>query len=302
MPKLATPLLTSLLFAGSFIAGKYTTRDLGPLTTSFLRYLVALIFLGILAPRFGYSKLRTSPSDISRFLGLGITGIVGYHYFFFLALRHTEVAHTAIINALSPVVTGLMAALFIRERLTLRNYFGVGLAVMGVLLLLTKGQLSNLLSFDFALGDILMLCSVISWVAYALLVKSLSAHYHGFTITFYATLYGVCMLLLLATGENLYGQLSSISIPSIYAVLYMGIGASGLGYLFYNLSINNIGPTKTSGFVYSVVPVFVAVLSWAFFGEPITGVMGLSAVMILGGLHVMLRNQNSSKGFSNSRG
>ncbi len=281
------PLVTSLLFAGSFIAGKYTTVDLGPLTTSLLRYIVALIFLTSLAITKRFSLVVDLP-DLRKFILLGLFGIVGYHYFFFSALRHTEVANTAIINALSPIITGLMAALLLKERLCRRNYVGVVIAGVGVLALLTKGQLHNLLKVHMNFGDGLMLLAVISWAIYAMLVKKFSGKYSGFCLYFYATLFGAIMLIGLAFTENWMGHVRSVSTASFWSIIYMGALASGVGYLLYTLSIARIGPTKTSSFVYSLVPIFVVVLALLFFHEPITTVMIFSMVGIFIGLHLMM--------------
>ena len=285
---IALPLVTSVLFSGSYVAGKYTTADLGPLTTSLLRYVVALGFLVLLAPRFGKAGLRVQVRDLPWLIGLGLTGIVGYHYFFFSSLRFTEVTNTAIINAMSPVVTGLMAAALIGERLTRRNYLGISIAFIGVLVLVTRADWQTLLSLDFNRGDVLMLLSVLCWVGYALIVKRLSARLSGFTLTLYATLFGVLILAPLAWNEGIGAQLRNISPASIYAVAYMGVFASGLGYLTYNLSIERIGPTRTSSFVYSTVPVFVAALATVFFAEAITTIMVASTVLILIGLRFAL--------------
>ena len=281
------PLVTSLLFAGSFIAGKYTTADLGPLTTSLLRYIVALIFLTSLAITKRLSLTIDLP-DLRKLILLGLFGIVGYHYFFFSALRHTEVADTAIINALSPIITALMAALFLKERLTSRNYLGIAVAVVGALVLLTKGQMQNLLKFKVNLGDGLMLLAVINWAIYALLVKRLSEKYSGFCLFFYATLFGVIMLIGLAYTEHWTQHIDSISMASFWSLIYMGAVASGIGYLLYTLSIGKIGPTRTSSSVYSLVPIFVAVLALLFFDEPITAIMMISVAGILLGLHLMM--------------
>ena len=66
----------------------------------------------------------------------------------------------------------------------------------------------------------------------------------------------------------------------------MGVGTSGLGYLLYNRAIALSGPTRTAGVVYSLVPLGVAALAWAWFGEPVTGIMAGSTVLILAGLYL----------------
>lgn len=288
MNRILFPLTTSVLFSGSYIAGKYTTVDLGPLTTTLLRYLIALLFLTLLLARYKGSALKLHRRDLVPAIILGLTGIVGYHFFFFLSLRYTEVANTAIINALSPVLTSVMAALIIHERLSRWNYAGVVLAFLGVLVLISRGDFDAVLAVRFNKGDLLMLLSVVSWMFYALLIRTMLERYSGFTLTFYATLFGVLLLLVLAPVEAPWEQMRQMSRASIVSVFYMGICGSGLGYLLYNLSIREIGPTRTSSFVYSVIPLIVAVLALLFFMQAITPIMMVSMVLILAGLRMML--------------
>ena len=110
-------------------------------------------------------------------------------------------ANTAIINAMSPVLTSVAAGVFIKERLSRRNYAGILVAFVGVLLLLSRGNSDTILDLRFNKGDLLMLLSVISLVVYALLIRTLLERYSGFTLTFYATLFGVVMLLVRAPLE-----------------------------------------------------------------------------------------------------
>lgn len=289
------PILTSVFFAGSFVAAKYTTLDLEPLTTSLLRYVVALLFLCMLVFHQKSKALHIENKDLIAFFFLGLTGIVGYHYFFFLSLKFTEIANTAIINATSPVITAIAAAFFLNERLGKRNYLGGLLAFGGVIFLLIQGDIQRLFELRFNQGDLLMLLSVVSWVIYALIIKRLVIKYSGFTLTFYATLFGVFQLFFLALSERPLEQLKTISAESIGAIFYMGIVASGLGYLLYNVSIQKLGPTKTSSTVYSLVPILVSILAFLFFGEHINAFMLLSILFILFGLWLALTKHHRAK-------
>lgn len=288
--KVLLPLLTSFLFAGSFVAGKYTTVDLGPLTTSLLRYVIAMGVLGLFIYRSAQpvKALTVAQADWGAMVLLGLFGVVGYHYFFFSSLRYTATANTAIINAFNPVVTGVMAALFIGERLSRRQYGGIVLALLGVLTLLTRGNLTALLTLQLNRGDGLMLCAVLCWVVYSLIIKQLSQRYSGLTITFYAAVAGVGQLLGLASLERWWLQLATLSLASSIAILYMGVAASGIAYLLFNLSIQQVGPTRTASVVYSLVPIFVAGLAWLFFREPLTATMMASMGLILLGVNVVL--------------
>jgi len=67
--------------------------------------------------------------------------------------------------------------------------------------------------------------------------------------------------------------------------------ASGVGYLLYTYSVASLGPTRTSGAVYGLVPIFVAVLAWLFFKEPITLPMVFSMLLVLTGLRLILKQE-----------
>ena len=167
MQRIVFPLITSLLFSGSYIAGQYTTVDLDPLTTTLARFSIALVFLLLLAGHYRLGGLKISLRDIPAMMLLGVTGIVAYHYFFFLSLRFTDVANTAIINALSPVVTALAAAILIHEWLSRKNYLGMGVCFLAVLALLCDADPGwRLFSWDLNRGDLFMLAAVGSWTIY----------------------------------------------------------------------------------------------------------------------------------------
>ncbi|MCP4703369.1 MAG: DMT family transporter, partial [candidate division Zixibacteria bacterium] len=282
---------TSLLFAGSFVAGKYTNFDLGPLSTSLLRYIIAVLALSVLIFHYGTKSLIIQKKDIWQMALLGLTGVVGYHYFFFSSLLYTKAANSAIINATNPLFTSTMAAVFLRERLSGKAYFGVGLALFGVLILLTRGNIDFLLSMQFNLGELLMLLAVFCWVIYSLMIKNLLKKYSGFTITYYASLFGTILLFSLVPLENFYSAKIVLSTASILSLLYMGVFASGIGYYLFNLSLDKIGPTKTASSVYSLVPIFVSVLALLFFDETVTLIMLFCTVLIIIGLNMALKQK-----------
>ena len=284
------PPITGLTFAGSFVVGKYAIFDMPPLTITLLRYIIALISLGLLLPYYKLQALKVNNRDLPKLALLGLLGVIGYHFFFFSSLNYTAVANTAIINATSPVITGFLASIFIRERLSGINYTGILIALVGVLILLTGGKIENLTGLNFNFGDILMLCAVVSWAIYALIVKTLMIKYSGYNVTFYGALFGVLILAVITPiFEGVNPHIGEIGPTAVYSILYMGIIASGVGYFLYNQSVHEIGPTRTSSYVYSTVPVFVAVLAFLFFAEPITLLILLSILLIITGLHLVLR-------------
>lgn len=291
--------LTSLLFAGSFVAGKYTTSEMGPLLITLLRYIIASAFLQLLVwqqgglSQHGLSHFgKASIADKLCFLLLGTFGVVGYHFFFFSSLRYTAVANSAIINAFNPVVTGFLAAVVLKETLAWRNYLGGAIAILGVLVLLTSGDLFSLFQIQFNAGDLFMLCAVGCWACYSILLRYLGRRYSGLAMSYYGALFGVAQLLLLTIPEVQHTGWPNFSLASLFSILYMGIGASGIGYLLFTISTQRIGPAKSTSIVYSGVPVWVALLAWIFFQEPVTPWMLVSMGLILLGLRTVLKGES----------
>ncbi len=280
-----------MLFAGSFVAGKYTNLDLGPLSTTLIRYIIAVLALSVLICHYGTKSLVIQKKDIWQMVLLGLTGVIGYHYFFFSSLLYTKAANSAIINATNPLFTSTMAAVFLRERLSGKAYFGVGLALFGVMILLTRGNINYLLSMQFNYGELLMLLAVFCWVIYSLMIKNLLKKYSGFTITYYASLFGTILLFFLVPLENFYSNDIALSTPSILSLIYMGVFASGIGYYLFNLSLDKIGPTRTASSVYSLIPIFVSVLAFLFFDESVTLIMFFCTILIIVGLNLALKEK-----------
>ena len=260
-----------------------------------LRYAIASLFLQSLVwyqskkgKKFNTPLKEASLSDKVCLFLLGTTGVVGYHFFFFYSLRYTVVANSAIINAFNPVITGFLAAVLLKETLAVRNYVGGAIAILGVLVLLTDGDLTSLLQLQFNSGDLLMLCAVVCWAFYSILLRHLGKRFSGLAMSYYGAVFGVLQLLVLVLPEVVLLGLPSLSMLSILGILYMGIGASGIGYLLFTISTQRIGPIKSTSIVYSGVPVWVALLALLFFGEPITPWMVVSMGLILLGLRAVL--------------
>jgi len=104
----AIAIFTALLGSGNFIAAKFTTYDLGPLTSAFLRYTIASFFLATLMFIRRQNPLRIDKSDVLVFVLLGVFGFACHHYFFFISLKYTSVINTGIISATSPIITAIL--------------------------------------------------------------------------------------------------------------------------------------------------------------------------------------------------
>lgn len=285
-PSLA--LLTALIFATSSIAAKIATFELEALTIILARSSIAVVALFAVLLFQTRSAFRISIRDIPAITVLGVVGIVATLWFLLQALTYTTVTSTALIGATAPIMTAVAAALVFKERLPRVAYFGVVLSFAGVVLLITDGRIVALRELSFNRGDLLMFGNVVSSAIYALTIKKLSAKYASLTLTFYMTIAAIVALLLLVDFDQVR-QVPSASGTSIWALAYLGIVTSAIGYFLYNYTVKIVGPTVMSCTVFSAMPVFVMVLAWVFLGEVITSFEVISSVLISVGLFFVLR-------------
>jgi drug/metabolite transporter (DMT)-like permease len=96
----------------------------------------------------------------------------GYHVLFFTALKYTTAINSSIIAATTPMVTTLLAFVFLRTGLGRKQIFGVLLSFAGVVLTITGADFDVLKQFEFNVGDLWMLAAVAAWAAYGVFSKS----------------------------------------------------------------------------------------------------------------------------------
>ncbi len=281
-------MILSTLFwgGGAFIAAKLSAPFIPPFTLTFLRFLIAtlILFLIILIKEKNIYKLKKK--DIPVFLFTGIIGMVGYHIFFFKASTYTTATNSSLIAASNPIITCLLSVVFLKEKLSSKGIIGIILSFTGVLLTITNGSIANILNINFNKGDILMIIAVLCWASYGVFSKKVMPKYSPMTLTFYSFLFCTLFLIPFVIYEKPLTIINKVPYYSYISILYMSIFASVIGYLVQQISIKQIGPSKTSIFV-NLVPIFSIVLSAIILSEKITLITILStALIIVGGVYI----------------
>jgi drug/metabolite transporter (DMT)-like permease len=271
-------LLTCCFWAGAFIAAKIGLRTASPLALTYARFLIAVFCLFLYARMKGIS-LRIGREAWWDMLVLGLVGMTGYHLLFFEALRHTTAIKAAMIGATNPLMTALLAALFLGERLSGRRILLILTALAGVLLTISNWQPAVLMRQGPGLGDLLMTCAVLCWACYAILVRRLVLRFNPIVTTFYSFLCCVLILTPFQAVETFRHGLS-IDAKGWLAIFYMGLFPTFIGYLVQQQAIKHLGVSRSALFL-NLVPVLVMVLAVGVLGEPFLPLNLVSAAMII---------------------
>lgn len=292
-PMLGTKLLLVALFwGGTFIAGRVLALSMPLMAAAFCRFLVAAMLLLALAYQLEGGLPRLSRAQMGLTAALGLSGVFLYNVFFFGALAHIPAGRTALFVSLTPVMTAMAASVIFKERLSVRRWLGIAIALTGAMVVITKGDLVGALrdfSQSIGTGEMLMCGAVLSWVAYTLLSRKALQTLSPVAATTYASLWGLLFLLIVSAKE--LGSISWLSLsPSVWiAMVYLGAIGTVLAFVWYYEGVKAIGPSRATVFT-NLVPAFGVLLSASLLGEPI--VMSMLVGGLLAAAGVSLTNRS----------
>ncbi|ADO82139.1 DMT family transporter [Ilyobacter polytropus] len=285
--------ISSIFFSGAFIAGKFSIMEFPVFSLTFFRFLIASVIL-FLIMHFRGENLKISKSEIPHVIVLSLLGMVGYHLFFFTALKYTSSVNTSLIAASNPIMTTVLASIFLKERVSLKAAFGIVISFIGVAVIVTNGSYEVLKNMNFNIGDLYMLIAVLSFSCYFILLKNVLSRIPPMKLTAYVFLFCVLILLPAVIIENPASYMGSVTIKGWGSLLYMATFASVIAYMLQQVSVKRIGPSKTSLYI-NLIPLFSMVMAYFILGEKITIQKILAAAMIISGVIITLKSKNISK-------
>ena len=272
-------LAVMVVWGSTFVVTKSAMTELPPLTMAFVRVCIGAL---VLAP-FAIPRMRASsvPLPWMRIWAMGFIGVALYYVLFNSSLADTSASQGALVQSSIPAVTALIAALWLREAASPVRAFGIALSIIGVVVVFAGGSTE---SSDTApapiLGNLLMFASVVCWGLYTSLAKRV-AECDSIVITTWVAAIGAALLLPLSVFELWNRALPNPSAQAWLGVLYLGVFASGAGYLLYNYALKKMAASQVGVFT-NLIPVVGVLTGVIALGEP------LAWQAIAGGAIVML--------------
>lgn len=280
-------IIATFFWSGAFIAGKFSVPYIPVCTLTFLRFLFASIILYFVM-KISNNKLsdegfKFQKEHIKIFAFTGIVGMVGYHLLFFTSLKYTTAINSSMIGGTNPIVTTVIAAIFLRNKVQFKQALGIAISFIGVVLTITGANLNALTTLSFNKGDIIMLIAVVCWASYAVFSKSKGKDIPALPLTYYSFVFCTIFLVPLVILEKPWTFWSTVPASAWIATLYMAIFPSVIGYLVQQYAIKEIGPTRASIFV-NLVPVFSIILAVLILHEELIPIKILTALIIIAGV------------------
>jgi drug/metabolite transporter (DMT)-like permease len=280
---------SSACWAGNILVGRAVHLQMSAITLAFWRWsIAALIILVMTLP--AIVAWRRELLRQWRYLALmGLLGVALFHWMYYIALHHTQALNAAIISSVTPAAIVLTSWLMTRETITWRQSAGVLISILGVLIIITKGDPRALLHLRLNVGDLWALATVPCWGFYTVLLRRHRSVAPPMAELAVMITVGALLLTPFYAWELATVGLFQVNPATLGTVVYISLFGSVLAYLSWNSGVAQVGPNKAGLFLH-LIPVFTTVLAIAFLGERLYVHHGLGALLIIGGIYLVTAN------------
>ncbi len=284
--------LAPLMWAGNAVVGRLVTGLVPPITLNFLRWLLAA---AILLPLAAWVLRRDSGlwAHWRRFALLGLLGIGLYNALQYQALRTSTALNVTLVASSLPLWMMLLGRLFFGVRATRAQLVGALLSMAGVAVVLSRGDWAQLTQLQLVPGDLYMVAATIAWAWYSWLLTRraepdpIRADWAAFLLA--QVVFGLGWSGLMTAGEwALTDARIQWGWPLAAALGFVAVGPAVLAYRWWGLGVQSAGPTA-AGFFINLTPLFAALLSALFLGEPPRLYHAAAFALIVAGIVVTTR-------------
>jgi drug/metabolite transporter (DMT)-like permease len=205
-----------------------------------------------------------------------------------VAVYFTTATNVVIVNASQPAITATVAFVVARERLSIIQAIGIACAFAGIVIMMSRADLSVLTSLDFASGDLIMLCAVLGWSLYAVFVHRREYSPPPDILIFFIAAVGAVVMLPPYLAEVLI--VGGFEPRAAYggAMLYLAAFPTLLATFCWNHAIHTLGANRAAIFI-NLIPVFGAGFAMLFLGERLYSWHFAGAAFVFAGIALAAR-------------
>jgi drug/metabolite transporter (DMT)-like permease len=276
-------LLAVIFWGTSFVATKTLLFELKPITIIILRLIIASILLTIIA----ISTKRNFSLNVKSHGWIFILSLVAVFHLWIqvTGLQFTTAANTGWIIGTAPIFMAIMGLIFFKEKITLLGVLGIILAIFGLLMLIGKGDITNIGLIENK-GDLLVLGSAFTWGVYSTVNKKISLSYSPLMTILYLFLMMAIIIIPFNLNQETIASIINLSLLGWLMVLFLGLFCSGVSYVIWAQALRDMESAKVGAFLY-LEPLVTVFAAWFFLSEEITFLMIISGLFITIGVIIV---------------
>lgn len=278
-------ILCAFFWGSTFPVGKHALTEVHAYSMVLWRFTIAALCLLVYIK---FARIAWPSLSAKQWLYVfivSIIGVGGLNLSLFTGLTYTSSTNGALIMALSPLFTSIIASLYHRTVPSAGQFISLVISLFGVLLVITNGNLELLLGLQLNHGDKLIFGGMLAWSLYTFLTQGISKWMPLIPYTLVGMISGASVIGLVCVFSpdiHPWSEVIHSSSSVFYGVLYIGIFATVAGYLLWINGVSQLGSEKASLF-FNFVPVFAVLVSFSF-GQPVTLLQLVGMAVVIFGL------------------
>jgi drug/metabolite transporter (DMT)-like permease len=283
--------LTSLFWAGNIVLARHVGSHVPPITLTTIRWFgVFFILLPFALPHLkrDWPVLRAS---LPLMLFLSAIGFAYNNAISYWALQYTEALNALLIQSSGPLFVALWSLVLFGVRLTSAQFGGVAISLVGVLVIILRGDLAALAGISFNKGDVMFASSLVSFGLYSALIPR-RPKTHQLSFISFTTCCGAMMLVPFSLWELFSGARLQYDALTLSTLAYVLVFPSTLAYLFFNRGVALIGPNRAAPF-FHLVPVFGSAMAILLLGEQLKLFHLIGYALVLAGVVIASRQASA---------
>jgi drug/metabolite transporter (DMT)-like permease len=277
-----------LLWGISFVATKAALQEISPVTLIFSRFAMGTAILFLILKFRGESFVPPREALPSLAL-MGFVGIFIHQMLQAYGLTMTTAIRAGWLIGLIPIWSAVLSTIFLGERFNLRKAAGLILGTVGAVLVITRGEISSrFLALPTTMGDLLVLASTWNWAIYTILGRKTLKQVGSAKATAVAMFIGWTLFIPFFLRNAAWHEYAFVSGKGLAAILFLGIGCSGIGYLFWYAALERVEPSQVAAFLH-VEPLVTLIAAVIVLGETVAISTVVGGVLVLTGVATVQR-------------
>jgi len=280
--------LAVLAWAGNWVVGRAMRDDMGPVAMGFWRWALAL---ALILP-FSVRELRKKWDVVRRNVWwLTVSGAVGavmFNAMIYVGLQYTATTNSVLFNSVVPVLIVIISWSVLGEKVSARQVIGILISLIGVLTIVSRGNLSTLAMLQFNRGDVWIMAAMLFWAVYTILLRWRPRELSAIAFLTAMLMFSLPLLMPFYVWELVQRGSFELSTLSVTVLAYYATVPSVVAYLMWNYGVAKVGPNR-AGLIVHLLPIFAAILAVVFLGERLYAYHYIGTVFVFGGIWLTTR-------------
>ena len=278
-----------IFMASNLVVARGGVEFVPPISLAFWRWAVVFI---ILLP-FTFLSLKKNfkiiKKEYKKLFFLGATGCGVCGAFPFLAGETTTITNMGIIYTSSPIFIILISSFFFNEKVNVIKIIGLISCLIGVFIIIIKGDPQLLINLNFTIGDLWMLAAAIGWALYSVYLfywKTELEMFQRFTLIAF---FGALSLLPFYIIEEIMVERTLFNSEFFLWVIFAAVSPGIIAFTLYTQAQKYLGATLT-GFTLYIFTIYAAIYGFIFFNEKLEPYHFAGTALVFFGVYLAKKN------------